>query len=77
MCAFESVRKTDCMCVRSVCVGRPQVSGHGVRVLRGLQRGPRLSASVSEGGSERKEEERLARVTNTYPEGCGGVFGGG
>lgn len=51
------------------------MSGSGVRVLRGLQRGPGLSASVSEGGSGRKEEERLARVTNTYPEGCGGLLG--
>ena len=75
MCEFERERKTDCMCVYSVCVGRPQVSGHGVRVLRGLQRGPRLSASVSEGGSSRKEEERLVRVTNTFPEGCGGYWG--
>lgn len=58
--------------VTGVCVSRTQVSGHGVTVLRGLHEGPRLSTSVWEGAAKRRRE-RLARVSNTHPEGCSGA----
>lgn len=47
VCVWEEEK--DRLCVCSMCAGRPQVSAHGVRVLRGLPRGPWLSSSVSGG----------------------------
>lgn len=38
VCVWEEEK--DRLCVCSMCAGRPQVSAHGVRVLRGLPRGP-------------------------------------
>lgn len=81
MCVFDREREKErqIVCVRSVCVGRPQVSGHGVRVLRGLLRGPpsrRVSASVSWGGGAAEKRRRGWQGLPTHtPRGLGACWG--
>lgn len=50
-------RERQIVCVRSVYVSRPQVSGGRVRVLRGLQRGP-PTLSICFRGREQAEQRR-------------------
>lgn len=49
-----------------MCVGRPQVSGHSVRVLRGLLRGPPPPFSLASVFGGREQEKRGGEVDEGY-----------
>lgn len=70
--------KKDCVCV---CVSRPQVSGHSVRVLRGLLRGPPPTLSLASVFGGREQQKRGGEVDEGYqhiaPRGMGACRGGG
>lgn len=69
-CAFGLQRKADYVCVCSMCWRTTGVWSQCQGVKRSSERAPRLSAS-----RRNRKEEKLARVTNTYPEGCWGSSG--